>query len=929
MDLADVEAVRRRVRELETRTEIEGSADAIRLELLRNWLEIFRPLTTPAQRTFANLGQPRSELWETAKRLDGVEHGLVAVTGALGEEIENAERGALIGFRPDVAEWAAAAKLTRGALGRAATEARQARASLEGDARALRLSALRVRERFLTVALRGNRAALDALFLETIERQRRLRLSPVDLRVSAVDDRIRALSAQLPSIADAVNAVRDVADARVALGRADTALNEVRSTLLAAGRLSSAFELAQVREALTLLLPVASSKARADAYPLGLELVGELQTELNLLIEGAEGYAREKAATLGSEEGLRRFAPRLAFALLLAFLTWLAQARAHRLVSVSVRAIARSKVYRGKIGTLVRWAGLLQAVAPVLVVLIGGYLILWVLGLERAEARFVEIGFRWLMLYWLGRAALVGAARRVSAGRPALIDASAEVIGLLQRSYNLLAFVLASAFMVEEWARTLFALGRLLMVIDLVVVLWVLGWVTRACVVWRVIVAKKLQTELGEEAALLRLPQWMERRLLGALLVPLAFSAIVFLEVRRWVSEVLLSQGFFAYLKARALRRQLTSARVSAEEEKLPEEYSAEFPLYPVLGSVDGVMLPRNAELDPILAQFTDWRETKRESSLALVGEKGIGKTTLLAALRQRMSSVEVLFLTLTERLIRPDDVVAEMAKLFGLEEPGSVEELAEALNEGPERAVLIDDAHLAFLRVVDGYRGFDTLVQLVNRTGDRVFWLLSFNDFAWSFLNAAHGGRAYFRRMQRMKRWSADELRDLLGRRTRKAGYELEFDEQLLDDERVDAGGIRLIEGAEGFFRLLWESSRGNPRAATWQWLRALTVVGEKLLRVRLFSSGKTDALNRASDDVFFALAAIAQHENLDQSELQATLNVDPSFASFALRYLMEYGIVGAKTGASSRYTLKMRYYWDVVQALEARNLLFREAAT
>lgn len=924
VDLADVEAVRRRVRQLE---ELEATgADAIRLELLRNWLEVFRPLSVPAQRTFAALGDSRAELWETAARLDGVELGLAAVASALAAEIAKAESGALIGFRPDVAEWASAAELTRGALRRTATETRRAHAALEGRVRELRESAIALRERFLVAALRGDRAELDRLFLETIERQRRLRLAPVELRVSAVDDRIRSLARELPEIAKSVDAVRDVVDARAALGQADTALSEARATLAAARRLSAAFELAQVREALTLLLPVASSSARTEAYPLGLELVGELQTELKLLVESARRYFEEQVEILRGGEAVRWLAPRIALALLLALLTWLAQRRAPRVVSMTVRAVARSRFYRGKVGTLVRWAGLFQAVAPVAVVAFGGYVVLWTMGLDRPEIRFVEIGFRSLVLYWLGRAALVGAARRVSAGRPALIDASQPVLDLLQRSYNRLALVLAIAFMIEEWARTLFALGRLRMVIDLVVVLWVLGWVTHACIAWRGLVAKRLRAELGEESPLRGAAAWMERRRLGAILVPLAILAILFRELRRWVSEVLLEQGVFAYLKARALRRQSASAQQSADEEKLPDEYVSEFPLYPFLGEVEGVTVPRTAELDPILAQIADWKESKRESSLALVGEKGLGKTTLLGLLRPRITGAEVIFTTLTERLLTPAVATAEMAKLFAVTGEPTFEELVAALNEGPERVVLIDDAHLSFLRIVNGYRGFDALVQLVNRTGERIFWLLSFNDFAWSFLNAAHGGRAYFRRVQRMKRWSADELRDLIGRRTKKAGYELEFDEQLLDDERLEGGGIRLVEGAEGFFRLLWESSRGNPRAASWQWLRALTVMGEKRLRVQLFSASKTEALNRANDDVYFALAAIAQHENLDEAELQATLNVDPSFASFALRYLTEYGIVGAKTGSDSRHTLKMRHYWEVVQALRARNLLFRE---
>ncbi|MEO1175439.1 MAG: hypothetical protein AAFX94_25810, partial [Myxococcota bacterium] len=120
----------------------------------------------------------------------------------------------------------------------------------------------------------------------------------------------------------------------------------------------------------------------------------------------------------------------------------------------------------------------------------------------------------------------------------------------------------------------------------------------------------------------------------------------------------------------------------------------------------------------------------------------------------------------------------------------------------------------------------------------------------------------------------------------------------------------------------------RGNPRAATSLWLRSLALKADKKLRVQLFSEAKTEALKEASDDVFFALASITQHENLTADELTETLNVNESVSSYALRYLSEYGVIGPKFGAPDRYTIQVRYYWEVVQSLRARNQLYREIA-
>jgi hypothetical protein len=345
-----------------------------------------------------------------------------------------------------------------------------------------------------------------------------------------------------------------------------------------------------------------------------------------------------------------------------------------------------------------------------------------------------------------------------------------------------------------------------------------------------------------------------------------------------------------------------------------------------MLGEGDAVVLPRQEYYQEIDDQFARWREKRTDSSVVVIGEKGMGKTTLLAMLSRRCADVEVNHVTLVDRLVTASLLARTFSRELGVDSTDHVDALVKSLLAGPERLVLVDDTQNVFLRVVDGYQGFDTLVHLVNATSDRVFWVLVFNSFAWEFINASRGRVHYFRRLFWVPKWTIAELQDLIGKRNRRTRYQIVFDEQLLDEERADAASFRLIEGADGYFRLLWEASGGNARLATHLWLRSLTAHANNTVHVGLFRQPSNEALENAGDDVLFSLAALCQHENLTVEELRQVLNVGPGFAHFAVRYLREYGFVEPKETAPHRLTLSPRRYQQVIRTLRVKHLLYTE---
>ncbi len=340
----------------------------------------------------------------------------------------------------------------------------------------------------------------------------------------------------------------------------------------------------------------------------------------------------------------------------------------------------------------------------------------------------------------------------------------------------------------------------------------------------------------------------------AALLGPIALARICFDFLYRTFNRLASEKGFRAWQRARALRRMSRRSGDGDEDEtdtQLPEEYIRQFPMYPLLGEQDLVVLPREQPVADTTRQVARWQKSRVDGSLVVLGDKGQGKTTLLGMIRDALEDIPVVEHIIRKKVVTEQALVDDLAPSFGLE-PGSVDlkALIAHLQAGPERVVLVDEAHNVFLRTNGGFKAFDALVKLVNATSDRVFWALVFNRYSWTFINQTRKRVHYFRRLLNVPTWSADELQKLIAARNMRTGFEIEFDEMLLDTPATDQGGFRLVATAEGYFRLLWEASRGNPRIATYIWLQCLKPTAAKSLRVSLFqdtSAGVCGGVGRA----------------------------------------------------------------------------------
>ncbi|MBN2718002.1 MAG: AAA family ATPase [Deltaproteobacteria bacterium] len=910
------------------------------LDALHSWL---KPLTAPARMAFRGLKLTRKSLVNSIESSRQLSVSLEESSNRLEAVANRAEAGAMSGFQIKLSQLAADLKLLADAVRQRSAKINAERRTLQRLRIDLRGESASVRRLVIANVLNPHRDKLiDDAFLKYLEEMRRASKNWFTKEVDG--NRISQLMNGFGRIAANPQDVSSWSDGATILNEVKPLLEKLDVQIDELGLVKAQQRQIFRRESVSLLSNLATDKTRRIAYSFSQEILSDISSDAHTLADTLLKWAKARQVTIvkipemiHARQGIV-FLVRVLLAITLIILIGLLGRRLSRLVSMGISRFSRSVFFRHRLGQLVKWAGVAESILPTLVVGATLYAALAIVGFSVPEVKFVEVILRWLVIYILGGRLLEGLTRRVSRGRPAFIPVSVEVAEMLSGTYKKLGLVVALAAVVLEWTANWFGSGILHNLIVYTLFGWLCLWGTWVLFVWRPVVAgavAKRYALIPErpvarlKSSVVRTSQWMSKYRVGAILTAPAVLLLLLDWFYRQIRFLLYEGGIVTFFRARLIRRLVNTQKrnsVLPSPRTLPEQYTHSFPLYPIYDEEDAVLLPRKQSIESIVLQIERWKITRQDSSLVLLGEKGIGKTTMLTLLEQQLRG-NVLRYSISRKLKTEKALAAEFATMLGMDENTQViGAIAAQLNQGDERVILIDEGHNVFLRTIDGYEAYEALIRLVNVTAQNVFWVLVFNTFSFAFLNASRNRLHYFRKLHFLPTWTRDDLTELISKRNRQTGFDVEFDELLLDANRSSSGDFEVIEGAEGFFRLLWENSGGNPRVATCLWLDALTALGDNKIRVGIFSETLATELSKMDTELLYALAAICQHENLSVSELREALNVTIDFANFAIRFLTEYGLVEPKHTDARRHTLAPRFYPQVIRLLRSHHLLYEK---
>jgi hypothetical protein len=383
----------------------------------------------------------------------------------------------------------------------------------------------------------------------------------------------------------------------------------------------------------------------------------------------------------------------------------------------------------------------------------------------------------------------------------------------------------------------------------------------------------------------------------------------------RQVRELESVRRLFAWLLRREIERQAAAGGRVEDLAPLPAELADR--LDPAVAAPELIEAHAADELERVRAAAVEAPGTV----IAAVGERGLGKTTLLDRLQRAPGLEGALRVDCPPGGFEP--LVAELARACGLEGDLSIVRLAQALRERRPPAVLVDDAQRIVRPVIGGLADVDRLLALARTTGRATSWVVAVGTPGFGYLERARGGSVLFDQVVRLPAWTPDEIAALLRARSRQAGIEASFEGLVLN--RLGEPGSeegRHERTERDFHGLIWDYAVGNPVVALHAWrasLRRRPGPGGGVL-VRLADLPTADDLDGLPEALVFVLRAVLQLELASESDVVRCTDLRPTEVADALRAARVRGLVEA---VGDRLRIALPWYRAVTQALRRRHLV------
>lgn len=370
---------------------------------------------------------------------------------------------------------------------------------------------------------------------------------------------------------------------------------------------------------------------------------------------------------------------------------------------------------------------------------------------------------------------------------------------------------------------------------------------------------------------------------------------------------------------------------VTVHMDRFPPIYQRLFRMVPL--QTDDLLVARQTELELMETALVRW-ENNRPSALALVGEVGSGKTSLLnCAIPRVFSAYPVYRHAFGETVNTEADLATALCAVFDLPATCVADEVRDALLAHPEPCVfLLEHGYELFMRRIGGLDVIRVFLRLVLTTSPKVFWGFSITESAWRYLDAVVQISNYFPFVIETRNMTSEELEAAVMARHELSGYALDFlpgaSRQVLrrlqkvGDERVRQAMLRRI-----FFQNLAEASKGNVQIALFYWLKSIQDITHDAMRIAPMRALRFDFLNGLDMNSLFALAAFLQHGTLTVREHMEIFNVSQMSSQSVLDVLVTRNVIHlcpVQKEGDLRYVINPVMRHAVIDVLWNRNIFY-----
>lgn len=277
-----------------------------------------------------------------------------------------------------------------------------------------------------------------------------------------------------------------------------------------------------------------------------------------------------------------------------------------------------------------------------------------------------------------------------------------------------------------------------------------------------------------------------------------------------------------------------------------------------------------------------------------LSGERGVGTTTLLRRFLHDVTDAKPVYVSCPHEGF--DALIALLCEILGLPEGGSEDQLLDHLRSTEQCYLLaFDNVQRLVKPQVGGLAPLMRLTNLLRQSRHSHRAVLAIEKSSWRFVDRARGERLLFDLVEFLPRWSESEIKQLLASRmTEKGQYALSFDGLVLPRQWEKDELSEEQRACNGFYRILWDFSDGNPTVALRFFRRSLFKNSEtNNVQVRLFKIPSSEGLEKMPKPMLAVLRSIVQLEIASPEELTDCTRLSINEVISTLRYFQSRGYI------------------------------------
>ena len=397
---------------------------------------------------------------------------------------------------------------------------------------------------------------------------------------------------------------------------------------------------------------------------------------------------------------------------------------------------------------------------------------------------------------------------------------------------------------------------------------------------------------------------------------------LVIQSIQSFLFNTLSEYQFFSHALAYLFRAEVLKQTEAAKEQELLTQVRGESTFSFVKpGSPESIIIDEYAIKE--MTALCSYLYSDSPAVCILSGERGIGTSTLLNRILHEVDNAEPIYIECPYDGYFP--LITLLGEKLGVEGDINEDSVLEALRNSDCCYLIAFDSVQRLIKPRVG--GLAHLMRLTNlmrnvRKSHRV--VIAIEKSSWRFVDRARGDRLLFDSVEFMPRWSEKAINDLLETRIENEGeYKLSFDglalprqwgkDELSPEERAK----------NGFFRILWDFSDGNPTVALRFFRRSLffNKKNNETL-VRLFKAPSVDGLENMPKPMLAVLRSIVQLEIASPEELRACTQLSLNEVISTLRYFQSRGYIDWVENTTRISDL---WYRNITNILHRQHLLVK----